>query len=130
MNMYNTAGYGELLRNRGAISDALSKLGVQLAVCSVWTRGYAAGIAQSTGGNTDAILSELTSNLLSNARMVPAGIVALNRAQERGYSLMSCEHRPTGTAATSRRSLLGTPAGVQCKAQATHFDNVANCIMT
>jgi intracellular sulfur oxidation DsrE/DsrF family protein len=26
-------------------------------------------------------------NLVSNSRMVPAGIVAVNRAQERGYSL-------------------------------------------
>jgi hypothetical protein len=39
--------------------------------------------------NADAIYNELTTNLVSNARMVPAGIVAVNRAQERGYSLAS-----------------------------------------
>jgi len=30
-------------------------------------------------------------NLVPNARIVPAGIVAVNRAQERGYSFASVE---------------------------------------
>ena len=38
------------------------------------------------GGNADAIYRELTGHLLANAHMVPAGIVAVNRAQERGYT--------------------------------------------
>jgi intracellular sulfur oxidation DsrE/DsrF family protein len=46
-------------------------------------------IAEAMGGNQDAIFNELTANIVSNARMVPAGIVAVNRAQERGYSLVS-----------------------------------------
>ena len=49
------------------------------------------GAQQSFGQryNTDNIFNELTANLLSNSRMVPAGIVAVNRAQERGYSFVS-----------------------------------------
>jgi intracellular sulfur oxidation DsrE/DsrF family protein len=62
---------------------------VQLAVCSVATRGFAGAIAQATGGNTDNINNELVANLLTNSRMVPAGIVAVNRAQERGYTFVS-----------------------------------------
>jgi intracellular sulfur oxidation DsrE/DsrF family protein len=69
--------------------DALAKQGVQLVVCSVATRNMATEIAQATGGDADKINSELIANLVSNARMVPAGIVAVNRAQERGYSLVS-----------------------------------------
>jgi len=88
-NLYNAAGYGELVPNRGNTLEALSKLGAQFAVCSVSTRGYAGVIAEAVGGKVDAIFSELTSNLVSNARMVPAGIVAVNRAQERGYSVVS-----------------------------------------
>jgi intracellular sulfur oxidation DsrE/DsrF family protein len=88
-NLYNAAGYGELTPNRGNTLESLSKLGAQFAVCSVSTRRSAAVIAEEAGGNADAIFSELTSNLVSNARMVPAGIVAVNRAQERGYSLVS-----------------------------------------
>jgi intracellular sulfur oxidation DsrE/DsrF family protein len=62
---------------------------VQLAVCATSTRGYAAAIAQATGGQANAIFEELAANLVPNSRLVPAGIVAVNRAQERGYSLVS-----------------------------------------
>jgi intracellular sulfur oxidation DsrE/DsrF family protein len=88
-NLYNSADYGNQLPNRGTTLDSLLKQGVQLAVCSVATRGFAGAIAEAVGGNTDTIYSELISNLLSNSRMVPAGIVAVNRAQERGYSFAS-----------------------------------------
>lgn len=87
-NVYNFDNYGGLLPSRGVTLDALSKQGVQFAVCSVATRGFAAAIAQAVGGNADAINSELIANLVSNARMVPAGIVAVSRAQERGYTLV------------------------------------------
>jgi intracellular sulfur oxidation DsrE/DsrF family protein len=70
--------------------DALSKQGVQLAVCATASRAYAAGIAAATGGNVDAVLAELTSHLIvPTSRMVPAGIITVSRAQERGYSLVS-----------------------------------------
>ncbi|HEY4361350.1 MAG TPA: hypothetical protein VGN17_10285 [Bryobacteraceae bacterium] len=65
----------------------LTGQGVQFAVCSMATRRLAGMIARSTGGNTDAVFAELSANLIANARLVPAGIVAVNRAQERGYSL-------------------------------------------
>jgi len=89
-NIYNTEGYGDLAANRGTTLDSLFKQGVQLAVCSTATRGYSRSIAEAVGGNADAVYNELIANLVSNsARMVPAGIVAVNRAQERGYSLVS-----------------------------------------
>lgn len=70
-----------------AALDNLSRRGVHFAVCQMATRRLAGGIAQSAGGNADAVYNELAANLLNNARLVPAGIVAVNRAQERGYSL-------------------------------------------
>ncbi|MEO8099334.1 MAG: hypothetical protein ABI811_16640 [Acidobacteriota bacterium] len=63
----------------------LAGQGVQFAVCSMATRRLAGQIAR--GGNTDAVFAELSANLVSNARLVAAGIVAVNRAQERGYTL-------------------------------------------
>jgi intracellular sulfur oxidation DsrE/DsrF family protein len=45
-------------------------------------------IAQATGGQADSIFKELAANLVPNARIVPAGIVAVNRAQERGYTFV------------------------------------------
>jgi len=66
---------------------ALSNQGVRFAVCAMATRRIAGMIASAVGGNIDTINSELIANLVSNGRMVPAGIVALSRAQERGYTL-------------------------------------------
>jgi intracellular sulfur oxidation DsrE/DsrF family protein len=43
------------------------------------------------GATADTIYNEMVANLVPNARIVPAGIVAVNRAQERGYSLASVE---------------------------------------
>jgi intracellular sulfur oxidation DsrE/DsrF family protein len=89
INVFNSGDYGNLTPNLGTTLDTLFKEGVQLAVCSVATRNVAGAIAGATGGNANTIYNELTANLLSNARMVPAGIVAVNRAQERGYSLVT-----------------------------------------
>jgi hypothetical protein len=76
-------------RNIGGLSlDSLSKQGPKYAVCSMATRRIAGSIARATSGDADAINAELIANLVPNARMVPAGIVAVNRAQEHGYTLM------------------------------------------
>lgn len=73
---------------RGTTLDGLAKRGVMIAVCGSATRGLAGAIAQATGGNADAINKEITSDPLPNARFVSAGVVAVTRAQERGYSLI------------------------------------------
>jgi hypothetical protein len=88
-NIYNAADYADLVPTRGATLDSLVKQGVQLAVCSTATRAYARSIAEAVGGNAEAINAELIANLVGNGRMVPAGIVAVSRAQERGYSLVT-----------------------------------------
>ena len=72
-------------RARGLAS--LIRLGVQFAVCNLSTHGIAGMIAGATGGKADDIYKELAANLIDKARLVPAGIVAVNRAQERGYSI-------------------------------------------
>ena len=63
------------------------RLGVQFAVCNLSTHGIASMIAGATGGKADDIYKELAANLIAKARLVPAGIVAVNRAHERGYSI-------------------------------------------
>jgi intracellular sulfur oxidation DsrE/DsrF family protein len=71
--------------------DALIKRGLQLAVCQQATRGNATAIAMATGQTADAVFDELKANLVPNAHLVPVGIIAVNRAQERGYSLSVSE---------------------------------------
>jgi len=68
--------------------DALIKKGVQFAVCSTSTRGIAARISKVNGIEIDSIIKEIAANLIGNSRMVPAGILAVNRAQEHGYSFV------------------------------------------
>lgn len=89
INLFNSTTHGATLPNRGNTLDSLLKRGVHLAVCQVSTRGNSAAIAAATGSTAEAIYNELVANLLSNAHIVPAGIVAVNRAQERGYSFAS-----------------------------------------
>ncbi len=72
---------------RDASLDGLTKRGVQFAVCEMATRVFAGGLARKTNGDADAIHKELMSNLVANSHAVPAGIVTVNRAQERGYAL-------------------------------------------
>jgi intracellular sulfur oxidation DsrE/DsrF family protein len=69
--------------------EAWSKQGVRLAVCNVTTRAYTQLIARETGADEEAIRKELTSNAIGDARFVPAGVVAVTRAQEYGYALVS-----------------------------------------
>jgi intracellular sulfur oxidation DsrE/DsrF family protein len=87
LNVYQAAGYGRSLPNNGITLDALNKRGTRFAVCQLSTRGYATAIATTTGGNVDDVYKELTEHLVPGSHLVPAGIVAVNRAQERGYSL-------------------------------------------
>ena len=86
INVYNAAGYGALLPSLGTTLDSLVKRGVHFAVCQMATRRIAGVIAEATGGTADAVYNELVANLVPNSHMVPAGIVAVNRAQERGYA--------------------------------------------
>jgi intracellular sulfur oxidation DsrE/DsrF family protein len=46
-------------------------------------------MAQASGGNADAVYNEVVGNLVANSHMVPAGIVAVSRGQERGYTFAS-----------------------------------------
>jgi intracellular sulfur oxidation DsrE/DsrF family protein len=71
--------------------DALVKRGLQIGVCQQSSRGYAAGMAMATGMTQEAVFEEMKASLIPNARLVPAGIVTVNRAQERGYTLASVE---------------------------------------
>jgi hypothetical protein len=68
--------------------DAHVARGVHLAVCDLSTHRLAGFIARKLENTSaDAIYKELTTNALGNAHFVPAGIVAVSRAQERGYTI-------------------------------------------
>jgi hypothetical protein len=71
----------------GGRLDVLLKKGAHMAVCARATRNLANTLAHGTGGDSDTIFKELGSHLVTNGHLVPAGIVAVNRAQEHGYAI-------------------------------------------
>jgi intracellular sulfur oxidation DsrE/DsrF family protein len=84
INVYGPAGETP----QAGRMEALIKKGVQFAVCSMSTRGISGRIAKANGLEVDSVFKEITANLIGNAHMVPAGVLAVNRAQERGYSFL------------------------------------------
>ena len=86
INLYAASGYDDL-PNMGTTIPAVLTRGVHFAVCDMATHFFAGMMAQASGGTADAVYKEIVANLVSNAHMVAAGIVAVNRAQERGFTL-------------------------------------------
>jgi len=63
------------------------KRGVHLAVCDLSTNRLKSAIARAHDAKPEEIYKELTSTALGNSHFVAAGILAVNRAQERGYAV-------------------------------------------
>jgi intracellular sulfur oxidation DsrE/DsrF family protein len=59
--------------------------GVQFTVCGAATT-FIAGVLAGKGGDSAAIESELVANLVPGARIVPAGVVVVQRAQKAGFA--------------------------------------------
>jgi hypothetical protein len=85
-NLFNAPGYDSTLASNGITLDSLVKRGLLVGVCRLATRNIAGLAAKATDGDANKINEELIANIVPNAHMVPAGIVAVNRAQERGYT--------------------------------------------
>ena len=66
----------------------LAKRGVVISICDMSSHAIAGLIADSIGGTLEEVYTLMAANRVDNSRFVPAGIVAVNRAQERGYSTM------------------------------------------
>lgn len=88
-NLYNSSAAGMSLTNRGVTLSSLVERNVQFAVCGSAMRFLANAIAQRTKGDADAIYKEFAANLVPNSHIAPAGVVAVNRAQEYGYTLLT-----------------------------------------
>ncbi len=87
INVYQTTGYGTLLPNREQTLTAMVNRGVHFALCDMATRAYAGVIAQKLSLRNAEVYEELKASVLPNAHFVSAGIVGVNRAQERGYAI-------------------------------------------
>jgi intracellular sulfur oxidation DsrE/DsrF family protein len=81
---YNTAE-GELPLPGMDIRDLL-QTGVLFGACNMAIKFYSGMLAKNTGGNADTIASEWRTALIPGIQLVPSGVWAVNRAQERACS--------------------------------------------
>jgi intracellular sulfur oxidation DsrE/DsrF family protein len=72
--------------SRTQVAD-LATRGVRFMICGVASRGLAGRIA-GQGGDADGVLKEFGANLVPNGRIVPAGVIGVTHAQERGFALL------------------------------------------
>jgi hypothetical protein len=86
-NLYNVAAYGLALPNLGSTIDSVLKRGAVFAVCEMATKFAIGGLA-GPNGDRNAMFTEFSANMYPGSHMVPAGVIAVNRAQERGYTLI------------------------------------------
>ena len=70
-----------------AIAAAAAR-GVQFAICDTATTLLSGMVARQAGIKAEALHDELVANMVPNGHMVPAGVMALTRAQEYGYSFL------------------------------------------
>lgn len=70
-----------------AIAAAAAR-GIQFAICDAATTLMSGMIARRASLKAEDVHAELIANLVPNGHMVPAGVMALTRAQEYGYSFL------------------------------------------
>ncbi len=88
-NLLNSADYGLAMSNLGNTIESVVKRGTHFAVCDMATTFFSGQLAMATKGNQQDVYKELTGNLIPNSHLVAAGVIAVNRAQEYGYTLLT-----------------------------------------
>lgn len=89
VNVLNTEGYGPGLPNMGITLAQLTARGAQFAVCNMATQEIAGAVAGQMKLDRDAVYKEFVANLIPGSHLAAAGVVAVNRAQEYGYTLLT-----------------------------------------
>ncbi len=65
--------------------------GVRFAICNKATQAFSQRLASVTNQTFEDVYAELRANPIPDSRFVPAGVIAVTRAQEYGYSLLYSE---------------------------------------
>jgi hypothetical protein len=66
--------------------DDLSKRGARIGVCDTASHGLAGRLAGS--GDAEATYKDMVANMIPASQLVPAGVIAVARAQEYGFSVI------------------------------------------
>jgi intracellular sulfur oxidation DsrE/DsrF family protein len=88
-NLLLATDYGQALPNMGITIASVVARGTHFAVCDMATKMISREVATAVKAVPDAVYTELVRNLIPNSHLMAAGVVAINRAQEHGYSLLT-----------------------------------------
>lgn len=88
-NLLNASDYGQALSNGGVTIASVVQRGTHFAVCGMAANMIAGRVAAEIKADSQEVYKELVSNLIPNSHVVAAGVVAVNRAQEYGYTLLT-----------------------------------------
>jgi len=75
--------------NLGNTIPSVIKRGTHFAVCDMATQFISGQAAAAVKANPEALYKEFAANLIPNSHLVSAGVVAVGRAQELGYTLLT-----------------------------------------
>jgi intracellular sulfur oxidation DsrE/DsrF family protein len=67
---------------------ALASRGVHFGACALATGRYSGMFARKVGASQADVRADLAANLIPNGRLVPSGVVFVNRAQEKGFTYL------------------------------------------
>lgn len=81
----NVPLHDEVFGFTSASIPGLKARGVQYAVCGAATT-FISGVIAGKTGDAKAVEAELAANLVAGARIVPAGVVVVQRAQKSGFA--------------------------------------------
>jgi hypothetical protein len=88
-NLLNSAEYGMSMSNLGNTIPSVVSRGTHFAVCDMATTFISGQVAAAAKANPQDLYKEFVANLIPNSHLVPAGVVAVNRSQEYGYTLLT-----------------------------------------
>ena len=88
-NLLNSSAYGLQMPNFGNTIESVVKRGTHFAVCHMATQFITGQVAMMIKGDAQALYKEFAANLIPNSHMAAAGVVAVNRAQEHGFTLLT-----------------------------------------
>jgi hypothetical protein len=88
-NLLNSSDYGLTMPNFGNTIASVVKRGTHFAVCNMATQFITGQVAMTIKGDPQALYKEFAANLIPNSHVAAAGVVATNRAQELGFTLLT-----------------------------------------
>jgi len=68
--------------------SGLAARGVHFGACALATGRYSGMFARKVGAQQADVRADLAANLVANCRLVPSGVVFVNRAQEKGFTYL------------------------------------------